>query len=677
MKIKLAYAITIFTSAFLLFQVQPIIGKIVLPVFGGTAATWIVCMLFFQAVLLFGYFYSHTVTRHLSRSTQGKLHVALLAASALSLPFAFRSDMPFGASAGPEAQILLLLFASVGIPYFTLSTTGPLLQAWFTGEQTGAVPYRLFALSNLGSMIALLSYPVLAEPFAPTRMQTLLWSLLFLVFAVCCAFVALRKPKIASEEKTTWQEAHVTAPAGTDYAIWILLSASASLVLLTVTSRLTQDVAPIPLLWILPLALYLLSFILCFESSRWYRRWLFVPLFLAGLGFLHYVHHLDAGVFTIKRQIAGYLTSVFAIFMVCHGELARLRPHPKYLTGFYLMTSVGGVLGGLFVGLIAPRVFNANYEYSIALVLALVAAFIGLARDREFFVHRIPWRLGWVAIVAAILFAGSYALDEGFKIVQGSRLAVRNFYGALRVTDNRTDLQRTLMHGSIVHGEQFIVPWLRKIPTTYYGKDTGAEKAIFASRLFEPQRVGVVGLGTGTVATYGRAGDYYKFYEINPLVPEIAKTEFNFLKDSRAIVDISVGDARLTLAREFPQEFDALLLDAFSGDAIPVHLLTKEAFEIYFKHLKETGILAVHISNQYLDLAPVVQRLAQELGKYSYVIDSDENKELGVYRATWVLVMGVPLAGEPTRGPASVQNEAPLEAALWTDDYSSVYSVMK
>lgn len=676
MPVSVVYALTIFTSAFLLFQVQPIVGKLILPRFGGSAGTWIVCLLFFQAVLLAGYLYAHWLARFASRKVQGLTHAGLLVLSAAALPLAFRDDWQIEPGDQPELAICKLLALTVGLQYFTLSTTGPLLQAWFAREKPGSVPYRLFALSNFGSMLALLTFPVVVEPFAPTQVQKYAWIGTYLVFAFFCLKTAIRAGTDVKRAPMAGLR-----PKMTSRLLWLGLSAAASTLLLAITSRLTQDVAPIPLLWILPLALYLASFVLTFESQRWYKRLVWLPLFVAAIGFLYSIQRIDAPTLRMRTQIALYLASAAAIFMACHGELAKLKPEAKYLTSFYLLTAIGGVCGGLFVGIFAPRYFVLNFEYGIGLTAAAAFVVFSLMRDRRSVFHRVPLGFAWAALLAGVVVLGSLFLDGYLKLAHGSRSIARNFYGILRVTEDRTALKRTLLHGAIVHGEEFIVPWLRRIPTTYYGKNTGAELAIAHSRLFGPQRVGVVGLGTGTLATYGRTGDYYRFYEINPLVPEIARNQFHFLKDSQAIVDISLGDARLSLEKELPQQFDALLIDAFSGDSIPVHLLTREAFAIFLKHLKPTGILAVHVSNQYLDLAPIVERLADEFALHSYVVDSEDNEELGVYKASWVLLSAMPIEGLAQRSIASLATENETEtvkrAPLWTDDYSSVFPLLK
>ena len=665
------HACTIFLSAFLLFQLQPLIAKIILPWFGGSAAVWTTCMLFFQVTLLLGYLYAHWTTERLQPRVQVGLHVALLAASLLLLPvIPAASWKPSGAD-DPALRILGLLAATVGLPYFMLSTTGPLIQAWHVRKHQGAFPYRLYALSNLGSMLALLSYPVLMEPYVATRAQARLWSWGYAAFAalVLAAALAVRKLPAAAHQAAAASAA--PPPAWRTRLIWMLLPACASALLLAVTNHMTQNVAAIPFLWVLPLCLYLLSFIICFDREAWYRRaWFLVPLALTMAGMAYAL--LDVENVTIKPLILLFSAGLFCGCMVCHGELVRLKPHPRHLTSFYLMISLGGALGGLFVGLVAPYLFQGEYELPIILALCTVlAALLGTQR-------RVRSPLAWIAYAAAAGIIVTLGLGVR-TAVKGCQLRVRNFYGCLRVMDEGTgdDAIRTLMHGAIDHGEQYLAPARSRWATTYYGPRTGIGLAIRS--LDGPGRhMGFVGLGAGTLASYGRAGDSYRFYEINPLVEQVAGTEFRFLRESQATVTCALGDARLSLEREPSQGFDLLAVDAFSGDSIPVHLLTREAFALYFRHLKADGILAFHISNRYLDLDPVVERAAQSMGKATLLVDSEDDDDTDVFGATWVLV---------TRDPARLR--APLFKGIgssrglrrpfriWTDDYSNLFKVLR
>ena len=678
----LLYALTIVVSAFLLFQVQPIIAKIILPWFGGSAAVWTVCLLFFQLVLLLGYLYAHAVVRYLKPRAQMALHLVLLVVSALVLPVYPGAWLKPSATADPTWGILSLLALTVGLPYFLLSTTGPLLQAWYAREHRGAMPYRLYALSNAGSMFALLSYPVLFEPMLTTHQQAGTWSIAYGVFMALCAFTAFRASRFEPAEPAA-AETEARKPAARQYLLWLLLPATASLLLLAITNHVSQNVAAIPLLWIMPLSLYLLSFILCFEGSGWYRRNPYLQLLTVALAGMAYGLTRDTtGNMPIWWMLVLFGLGLFTCCMVCHGELARLKPDPKYLTHFYLTISAGGALGGIFVALVAPRVFKSFYELPLGLVVCAVLVVFTLSVDPE----AAPWFRGGRAVlpllgVAGIVYMGVYLGKEIREQARDSRVMVRNFYGALRVRDNGPekdlDTVRTLTHGTINHGEEYTNIAKRHMATTYYGPKTGIGVAIREKQKKGAIRVGVVGLGTGTIAAYGRLGDYYRYYEINPLVPPITKGQFWFVPDCPAKLDIAMGDARLTMEREAPENFDVLAVDAFSSDAIPVHLLTEEAMLLYFRHLRPDGVLAVHISNRYLDLQPVVEGEARATGKIARVLDTDDDETVDVFSATWVLVFAPDSKFEPEELTNSAQIESKKKVRLWTDDYSNLFRILK
>lgn len=681
----LLYAWTIFLSAFLLFQVQPLIGKVILPWFGGSAAVWNACLLFFQMLLLLGYLYAHLTTRLLSPRRQALVHIFLLAASVALLPITPSATwMPTGGE-DPALRIVGLLAVSIGLPYFMLSTTGPLVQAWFARERPGAVPYRLFALSNFGSMLGLLSYPVLFEPWLTVHDQSVGWSVAFGVFTLICGALACRR---LAAEKSFSVPAETTAkvsPSAKTLTSWTLLAACPSVLLMAVTSYLTQYVAPIPLLWVLPLGLYLLSFILCFEGKAWYRRGWYLPLLVLGFGGISYVL---LGTFTDSRVwavVALFCGSLFVSCMVCHGELARLKPSPEWLTLFFLMVAFGGALGGVFVAFIAPHFFNGDYELPIVMTAIAVLVLTTLKQDASLLHRRIMDKVASLTAMGLIAVLVSTLGYGAVNLIGESKLMARNFYGTMRVYDNGADqgLQRTLVNGSIVHGEQYLVNERRRWPTTYYGASSGVGMAILASRTTGPQRVGVVGLGAATLAAYGRAGDYYRFYEINPLVVRVARSEFSFLADCPATVEIALGDARLLLEHEQAHRFDVLAVDAFSGDSIPVHLITREAFAVYFRQLRPGGILAIHISNRYLDLTPVVKLAADYYGKKARLVDSDisdddETKSKGEYTSSWILISDQPEIFEAKEfGDTTEEIEPTPSFRAWTDDYSSIYAALR
>jgi SAM-dependent methyltransferase len=679
----LLYACTIFLSAFLLFQVQPLIAKMILPWFGGSAAVWTACVLFFQLLLLLGYLYSHWTIRYLRPKAQTILHIALLAASLLMLPaIPNPAWKPMGAE-DPTLRILGLLAATIGLPYFLLSTTGPLIQAWFVRERlkAGATAYRLYALSNLGSMLALLSYPVLVEPYFVTQNQGYGWSAGYVAFVVFCGITAWRGLTMARQQVVESNLPDAAAPDSVAPDAWLMLAwvglaACASTLLLAVTNHLSQNVAAIPFLWVLPLALYLLSFILCFDGDGWYRRYWFLGLFAVSAGSMVYALFTDSENMPLKLALPLFAIGLFVSCMVCHGELARLKPDPRHLTLFYLMVSIGGAIGGIFVGLIAPHVFSGYYELPIAVVASAALVLMVLRRD---LLLNAQWSFVWLASAVCVLGLTGYVGYELKKSIGGYRVSVRNFYGGLKVHDSGTGQSavRSLTHGTINHGEQYLDPARRRMPTTYYGPHSGVALAIRAEDPDGPVHVGVIGLGTGTLATFGRPGDRVRYYEINPLVIGLARTEFTFLNDCQAKLEVVLGDARLSLEREPEQNFDVLAVDAFSSDSIPVHLLTVEAFRLYFHHLKPTGVLAVHVSNKYLDLKPIVELASEALRKQTRVIDTDDEDDIGEFGSTWVLVADGQFFQRPEIKDAGSTLLARNELRLWTDDYSNLFRILK
>jgi SAM-dependent methyltransferase len=619
------------------------------------------------------------------------VHTGLLVLSALALPiYPSASWKPSGAAAEPTLQILGLLAVSVGLPYFLLSTTGPLLQAWYARRFHGAMPYRLYALSNAGSMFALISYPALFEPSFTTHQQSGMWSWSYGIFVAFCAFTAFKSSQSAAyAAKPAETGAEVIPPTALPpraktYLMWLLLPAVASVLLLAITNHLSQNVAAIPFLWVLPLSIYLLSFILCFEGEGWYNRNPYLQLLAVALGSMAYAVSIDmTSNVPIKVMIPLFAMGLFTCCMVCHGELARLKPDPKYLTHFYLMMSAGGALGGLLVALLAPHFLNALYEMPLSLVACAALVSYVLRQDLE-----LKWVRRWPGVVvtgALTLALAGYVGWQIKQMVSGSRVLVRNFYGGLKVRDSgdpgSLEATRTLTHGTINHGEQYLNIARRDLPTTYYGPNTGIGIAIREKQKAGAVRIGVIGLGTGTTAAYGRLGDYIRYYEINPLVLELAKKEFYFLKDCKAKLDVVMGDARLSLEQELkdgqPQNFDVLAVDAFSSDSIPVHLLTKEAMDLYFRHLKPDGILAVHISNRYLNLQPVLEGEVRATQKTARVVDTEDDDTQDVFGATWVLITS-PATG--FKGE-TLTNSAPLDSQrtvrLWTDDYSNLFKILK
>jgi len=669
------YAATIFLSAFLLFQIQPLIAKFILPWFGGSAAVWSAALLFFQLVLLAGYFYSHVLIRYLSAKQQFYTHAVLLVASLTTLPIVPSVVWKTSGARDPTFSILLLLGATVGLPYAILSATSPLLQAWYVRTHKGAIPYRLFALSNFGSMLALLSYPTLVEPRLTLHSQAVVWSWAFAVFALVCALAGWKSRGGDESWRSRWAEYETPAPSLAENLLWIGLAACASILLLAVTAHLTQNVAPIPLLWVVPLSAYLLTFMLCFESDRFYRRWLFITLLFPALGGMAYMIYTAEGNLSIKWAIPGFLAGLFVCCMLCHGELARRRPLPQYLTLFFLMVSIGGAIGGVFVALIAPRAFVTYFELEVGLVgcgiLALISAWNA----------KLPKLGAWPVRVAILISIGLLAGYVGQKETEHRRgvlLRVRNFYGALEVHQDAVTepyAKRTLMHGTINHGSQLLRSGSERIATSYYGTYSGISRALHVLHDTRGHlRIGILGLGAGVTATLANSGDTLHYYEINPLISDIATHQFGFVNACPAEKQILMGDARLVLESIPSERLDFLAMDAFSSDAVPIHLLTREAYQTYVRHLKPDGVLAVHISNRYLNLEPVVSRSMTEIGWSGIRVDDDGSAQPYYRPSYWTLLSRDPKFFDHRYFQSAGTH--PLKPtpgfAGWTDDYSNL-----
>jgi hypothetical protein len=743
------HALTIFLSAFLLFQVQPLIGKYLLPWFGGGPGVWTTCLLFFQALLLGGYAYAHLITSRLQPRAQAHLHLGLLAVALCTLPIIPDAGWKPAAGTEPVTHILLLLTVCLGLPYVVLSATGPLLQRWFSLTHPGVPPWRLYALSNAGSLLALLSYPFVFEPLLSRPAQGWAWSAGFGLFALLCGACAWRMRRLAAPAPTAEADPLAPAPTLLDRLMWLALPAVASLLLVATTNRLCLDIAAVPFLWIVPLAIYLLSFILCFDHPRWYDRRLFAALLAVGCGAV--VHLLGLRAAPLPLQVAVYSLVLLAACMVCHGELHRLRPAPRHLTAFYLTIAAGGALGSVLVGVVAPLALSDYRELQIGLVLLVyLAGVLSLLYRHRGLVHglaagtlaillvvpalRAEAGLGFPVWVASLgrqirFFAEDYwkeslagfvvlvfCLRDGWRIGTGpwSRrlsafplmlsvllgllfivqavddrrtvlVAVRNFYGTLKLRQyNETDPAthyHLLAHGETTHGLQLRQESFRGLAASYYGSTSGVGRVL--DLLPGTRRLGLVGLGVGTLAVYGRPGDTLRFYEINPAVEPIAREGFTYLRDAVADIEIVPGDARLVLedelARGRPQAFDALVLDAFSSDAIPVHLLTREAMTLYLAHLRPGGVIAVHISNRFLDLQPVVEGLARHHGLHAVTISDDPpDEEWWVHPTTWVLLSrDEALLTTPDLAVATEAREENPRTVDWTDDHASLFGILK
>jgi hypothetical protein len=677
----LLFASTILLSAFLLFLVQPIIAKQILPWFGGTSAVWTVCLVFFQVLLLLGYTYSHLITRHLAPRQQARLHIALLLASLLFLPIIPSVAFKPAADTDAALRILLLLTATIGLPYFLLSTTGPLLQKWVAPRFPEKTVYRLFALSNFGSLIGLLAFPFAIEPFTTSRTQSLVWSGAYALFVLACALSAWKSsqgaaaPHIVDTSAPAVDAPVGPAPAGRDYAMWLAFSALGSVMLLATTSHITQNIASVPFLWVLPLSLYLLTFVLAFEGRGgrgWYERWmmfvtlLFVVGMAAGLS-------AGRGVLDVSLAVPLYSVGMFLTVFFCNGELALRKPTPRYLTQFYLTISLGGALGGLFVGLVAPRLFPTTFELPLAL-MALAAMGLVVVWNNKYLLGP-----ALVASLATAWFGSEYLTFLRDDVIYMHR----NFYGTLRVREQGTgDLQvRRLLHGVILHGEQSTTAPDRLEPGTYYARTSGVGRAIEARQAAGPVRLGVVGLGVGTLSAYGRAGDTVRFYELDPDVLALAKNYFSYLPSAPSNLEFVIGDARLSLERELArgqrQGYDVLALDAFSSDSIPVHLITREAIDLYMQHLAPDGILAVHISNRFLDLKPVLANIAQSLGLKARLVSDSPSGSGSASMTDWVLIARTeaPFAHELLDGATPIEPNPSF--SLWTDQFNNLLDVLK
>jgi len=789
-------------SAFLLFQVQPVISKFILPWFGGSPGVWTTCMLFFQIVLFGGYAYAHALTR-LRPKAQWIVHSILLLAALAFLPIAPGDFWKPAGNEEPAGRILLLLLGTVGLPYFILSSTSPLTQVWFTRMMPGKSPWRLYALSNVGSLAALLTYPFWIEPRWDVTVQTWLWSGGFVLFAGLSLWlvrrtmkqapVVLPEPVPVEAEKSPFETAPAvevkksaeepvapvadTRPHWWQRFLWIVLPACASALLLATSNHVSQDVAVVPFMWVVPLSLYLLSFIICFEHERWYSAWFWVPptlgiLFITAMG-----NKLGIDEDTMPNYLFSLGWSFAAVFgacMVCHGELARLKPGASHLTEFYLLMSLGGALGGLLVSLVAPQVFVTYLEWPLGLIvcfmvawlawgswvwrasmlklgLALAALFVvlwlsylwavnyaapvaetkawtttlaeimadvvkntwlwlkGLPKEVYwllrplngwpllalcgglttivvlvgFIIYRQPRRTLHVIVLLVSMVPAMVSFDYLQKqtLVVDDRLErVRNFYGAVNVDEDFDEglgsKFRTLTHGGIIHGMQNLAPVLREEPVTYYGRESGIGKALETLSARPEARVGIVGMGAGTAACYAKAGQAWRFYEINPEIPRLARKHFTYLADGEARgakIDTVLGDARLMLEREPDQKFDVMLLDAFSGDAIPMHLLTKEAFAIYKRHMKPDGIIAVHVTNSYLALAPVEQKLAEDIGWKTTSDNTEEESDQDSTEYVLVTLNEPFLQANPAHEPEAKE---PKDVPLWTDRRHDLFQIL-
>ena len=635
-----------------------------LPWFGGSAAVWSTCLVFYQVALLAGYVYARALSERLRPRLQASVHVALLVVSLLLLPIGPGPDRGAVATAHPALLIFELLALTLGIPFVALSATSPLLQSWFAARE-GREPYRLFAISNFASLAALLAYPIVIEPLLGIERQRVFWSVLYAVFVLVCGIVAWRSRQLPTKPV----ENGASAPLAWQ---WFALAACGSMLLLSITNHIDQNVAAVPLLWVLPLAVYLLSFVFTFGARRPYRRGLWLRLLALALGMLAYAMYNINVQMPLPFTLGIFLAGLLVCCVFCHAELNRLRPAASGLTAFYLSIAAGGAFGAIAIGILAPQMFSGIYELSVTLLGTALLA-LALTWSSRVWAVRALWLAVCVCMVAVIV-------ENVEQYHEGALSLRRSFYGSLRVVETPRagpEQERILYHGTIEHGSQFLQPPRRQRATTYYGPDSGVG-ILLREGFSGPKRVAVVGLGTGTLAAYGEPGDDFYFYEINSQVVDMAQSLFFYLRESHAKIHVQIGDGRLSLARERSAPFDAIVLDAFSGDAIPIHLLTREALSLYSQHLKPGGALAFHVSNDYLDLAPVVAQLAHQVGLHSVLVHNQSDVDNAILPADWVIA---------TRNNAILDNASivthvkPIalrpNARLWTDDYSEILSAFR
>lgn len=765
--ILMRFACSIFLSAFLLFQIQLILGKFLLPWFGGAPAVWTTCILFFQSFLLVGYAYAFFIDRKLSLPGQVKLHSVLLVLALAGLGFAWLrwgspvlpgdAWKPVSGSGNPIPQLLLTLIAAIALSYTLLAANSPLIQRWYGIGSETTRPYRLYALSNAGSLLALLSYPILIEPNLPLSLQAKIWAGLYCLFVAATIASALAAHKAgrpmepAASPQTVRREEKIEDNQPVHWSFWLILSACPAAMMLAITNDLSQEVAVTPFIWVLPLAIYLLSFIICFDHPRWYSRRVFILLtYFASMAVM--ITNLKGFQLGMIGHVLSYSFCLFAFSMLCHGELFRIRPEVEKLTAFYLLVALGGVIGGILVGIIAPTLFTGYWEFHLVVFTSWVLLTYLFWRDRRSFLNTGDrWHaFALLLLTAYILTHYTLALTGGYSLpgIQAHReltnlgialaiaLAVflpvrkaafvawplwpriliallifvfecftvfnvrstgvaalevdRNFFGVVKVNEARIFdpyplTIRNLVHGKILHGFQYMRADLEMVPNSYYVKDSGVGLGIGQHprrKAGQPIRIGVTGLGAGALAAYTEPGDLIRFYEINPLVIDHAygpEADFTYLDKCMGEVELRLGDARLSLENELassqPGKFDILVLDAFSSDSIPVHLLTREAFELYIGHLRdEDSVIAVNISNRILDISVPVVSTAREFGMQAVRIKCRGDGPAPV-PSDWILMGRDILDNEAIRSAAV--DLLPHDPVIWTDDFSNLWKFLR
>jgi spermidine synthase len=721
------FTVTLFVSAALLFLLEPLFAKMTLPVLGGTSAVWTTCMLFYQAMLLAGYAYANAVTRRVPFRAQAILCAGLALAPLLILPFSLPVGRVPPVEHNPIPWLLMILTFVVGLPFFVLSIVAPTLQKWFAGigHPLSNDPYFLYAASNLGSMLGLLSYPIFIEPHFRLAEQSRLWAygyamLVLLIIACAAALWRAPRPQTPAGSAATRGDKATSAPPFRERLCWLALAFVPSSLMLGVTTVLTTEIPPIPMFWVLPLAIYLLSFILVFAKKPLISHQQMagvMPLLILAVA----IPVLLKADWPLFLEIAVNLMTLFVVAVACHGELARRRPSPEHLTGFYLWLALGGVLGGLFNAILAPLLFSTVLEFPLALFFAaLLRQIILPAAKRPRFNWldvALPVAIGALAIVLMRLL-GKFGIEPGvaFHLIafgpsvllclstakRPIRFALafaalvmagtfytgvyrtvlhteRSFYGIYRIANDETGQYRILFDGQTLHGMQSLVPDRSREPLSYYTR-SGPIGQVFATFAGSEIRnsVAIVGLGGGSLACYATPGEQFTFYEIDPVVERIARDPryFTFLQDCAPTARIILGDARISLKNNFGRSYGIFILDAFGADAIPIHLLTREAVQLYLSKLADHGILAFHISNRYLDLQKVLGNIARDAGLVALVEYDTSDIQAGKLPSRWVVMartkddLGT-LIGDPRWIPLKDDPQT----RVWTDDYSSILTI--
>ena len=668
--LRFFFAAAVFLAAFLLFLVEHMAARQLLPVLGGSASVWITCLVYFQTALLVGYLYAHWFAHR----PQARLHLALLAAAAASaILWAVHPAAMANGAEHPIATVFVLLSATIGLPFLVLAATSPMMQVWWSLIEKSEIPWRLYALSNLASLLALIAYPWLVEPNLTLRWQRIVWGAGFVIFALITGSLSLRLRAAASQSVPAVVEEDAPGATLREKLLWVLLPMVASMQLCAITAYLTANVAAIPLLWVLPLGVYLITLILAFQF-RMVLPWAIIARFMVVmLGGLAYSLSRTNVTWPLWLSILFFLIELFFACIFCHVAAVSLKPkRTSQSTLFYLLFAAGGALGSFLIGIVSPLLFQYNLDLPISFFMTALLALVFTWNSG--WSQRMLWSVASIAVLVLVFWVRIVYTHDTI-------VTVRNFYASLRVTQDHGypgATLRTLLNGSIQHGTQiFGTEELRHTPTTYYAPGSGVGLALDNCCENRPRSIGVVGLGTGTVAAYGRPGDHIRFYEINPAVEPIARNAFTYIRDSAASIEVVPGDARASLTREAPQNFDVLVVDAFSGDAIPVHLLTREAMELYRRHLAPGGILAFHISNQHVNLGPPIVLLAESAGMQVRRFSTVADETPGEYGSTWMLLTDNGAFFDLPK--VSLHAHVPLAKPglrLWTDDYSALLPVL-